>query len=72
MTAGSIPRFQEGEAVRFLGGQGKIQRYKPEAGTWSYWIEMSMGLEPEFGRVGYETTVVLLEADLSHLEGELA
>jgi hypothetical protein len=31
---------------------------------------MAMGLEPDFGRVGYETTVVLLEAELEPLTNE--
>ncbi|WP_263970519.1 hypothetical protein [Leptolyngbya sp. KIOST-1] len=35
-----------------------------EAETWFYTIEMTSGPEPDFGRVGGETTVLLSEADL--------
>ncbi|UBF30576.1 hypothetical protein K9N68_35970 (plasmid) [Kovacikia minuta CCNUW1] len=66
MTASTIsaPEFQRGQRVSFTGGEGIIQAYKFEAGSWTYQVEMAMGLEPDFGRVGYETTIVLGEADL--------
>lgn len=69
-----IPRFRAGQSVSFMGGEGVIQSYKVEAGSWAYQIEMAMGLEPACGRVGYETTVVLAEVDLRALKqqsGEL-
>lgn len=50
--------------VRFLGGVGKIKSFHPDSNTWTYAIEMEMGLEPDFGRVGAETTVILYEEDI--------
>ncbi|WP_088891072.1 hypothetical protein [Leptolyngbya ohadii] len=59
-----VPRFNCEQMVRFVGGQGKIKAYHPESGSWQYMVEMEMGPEPDMGRIGYETTVVLLESDL--------
>ena len=42
----------------------KIKSLQKEAGTWIYIVEMSMGSEPDFGRLGAETTVVLEEQDI--------
>lgn len=64
----SQPRFGRGQSVRFTGREGIVQDYTSEAGTWAYQIEMAMGQEPDFGRVGYETTVFLVEAELEALE----
>lgn len=66
-TRTSMPKFRRGQSVCFVGGKGIIQSYQPEAGTWAYQIEMEMGLEPDFGRVGHETRVVLAEAELKLL-----
>ncbi|PSB15253.1 hypothetical protein C7B61_09945 [filamentous cyanobacterium CCP1] len=66
-SAMSTPKFCRGQSVCFIGGQGTIQSYQPEAGTWAYQVEMEMGLEPDFGRVGHETRVVLAEAELESL-----
>jgi hypothetical protein len=59
------PRFGKGQRVNFIGGSGTIKSCRPDAGRWSYLIEMEMGPEPEMGRIGYETTIQLTEADLS-------
>jgi hypothetical protein len=59
-----IPRFNLNQTVRFTGGCGKIKTYKPNSGTWAYTIEMELGPEPEIGRVGFETTVLLDEVDI--------
>ena len=59
-----VPRFHPTQRVRFLGGEGIVQSYRFEAETWMYLIEMALGAEPNCGRVGGETTVVLTEADL--------
>lgn len=64
-TVATAPRFREGEKVTFLGGAGRIKNYQLEAGHWTYMVEMAMGPEPEMGRIGYETTVLLNEADLA-------
>lgn len=57
-------KFHEGQAVCFLGGAGIVQSRQFESGSWHYQVQMEMGPEPEMGRVGYETTIWLFEADL--------
>ena len=52
------------QQVSFLGGEGSVKSFTYEAKTWLYIIEMTQGPEPDFGRVGGETTVLLSEADL--------
>ena len=59
-----VPSFRHAQRVSFVGGEGIVQSYKPEEGTWKYLIEMPLGLEPDCGRVGAETMVFLDEADL--------
>ncbi len=58
------PRFSNGQQVYFVGGEGVIKSYHTEAGTWAYHIMMNMGQEPNFGRIGHETTIVLIETEL--------
>jgi hypothetical protein len=58
------PSFHPAQRVSFVGGEGIVRSYRPEAGTWTYLVEMALGLEPDFGRVGAETMVLLNEADL--------
>ena len=60
----ALPRFFKSQVVCFIGGVGTVKSYQPNSNTWSYAIEMDMGPEPEFGRVGSETTIFLLEADI--------
>ncbi|MBD2060037.1 hypothetical protein H6F88_29275 [Oculatella sp. FACHB-28] len=66
MTATLIrrPIFRPMQRVSFVGGEGIVRSYKPNAGTWAYLVEMPLGLNPDFGRVGAETMVLLNEADL--------
>lgn len=59
-----VPSFRQDQRVSFMGGEGIVRSYRPEAGTWTYLVEMALGLEPDFGRVGAETMVLLNEADL--------
>ena len=59
-----LPKFHNTQWVSFVGGEGIVRRYTPESGTWTYLIEMALGLEPDFGRVGAETMILLTEADL--------
>ncbi|MEH2258396.1 hypothetical protein [Nostoc sp.] len=59
-----LPKFRNTQWVSFVGGEGIVRSYTPESGTWTYLIEMVLGLEPEFGRVGAETMILLTEADL--------
>ncbi|MEH2278879.1 MAG: hypothetical protein V7K40_29855 [Nostoc sp.] len=60
-----LPKFCNSQLVSFVGGEGIVRSYTPESGTWTYLIEMALGLEPDFGRVGAETMILLTEADLS-------
>jgi hypothetical protein len=60
----SRPRFRQGQTVQFVGGSGTIQDYRCESGTWTYLVEMLLGPEPEMGRIGSETTIVLYETDI--------
>lgn len=64
----SMPKFSPDQPVRFIGGEGKVREFRAEAGNWSYLIEMELGEEPEIGRIGYETMVLLSETDLNALE----
>lgn len=64
-TLTKVPQFCQGEKVGFLGGVGTIKSYQLEANSWIYAVEMAMGPEPVMGRIGYETTVLLDEADLT-------
>ena len=59
------PKFQRWQQVNFSGGSGTVKSYQAEAGSWSYVIQMEMGPEPEFGRVGSETEILLFETDLN-------
>ncbi|MEH1947716.1 MAG: hypothetical protein V7K77_12305 [Nostoc sp.] len=58
------PKFRNAQWVSFVGGEGIVRSYTPEYGRWMYLIEMALGLEPDFGRVGAETMILLTEADL--------
>lgn len=58
------PQFREGQQVRFIGGVGTIRSLRPAADSWMYQVEMEMGPEPDTGRIGYETTIVLAEIDV--------
>jgi hypothetical protein len=58
------PNFCPTQRVRFVGGEGVVRSCKTEAGSWTYLVEMPLGREPSFGRVGPEAMVVLNESDL--------
>ncbi len=62
------PQFHCHQTVRFVGGTGKIKSVQQQAICWAYHVEMSMGVEPDFGRVGAETTIVLEEQELYPIE----
>jgi len=59
-----IHRFQPAQRVRFVGGEGIVRNLKLETGTWKYLVEIPLGDEPSFGRVGAETMVLLSETEL--------
>ncbi|MDX2231682.1 MAG: hypothetical protein NW220_18755 [Leptolyngbyaceae cyanobacterium bins.349] len=58
------PQFSAGQMVHFIGGVGTVKSFRPDSGSWTYQVEMEMGPEPEMGRIGYETTVMLSEVDM--------
>ncbi len=58
------PKFDRHQTVCFLGGTGKIKSIQKQAICWAYHVEMSLGVEPDFGRVGAETTILLEEQDI--------
>jgi hypothetical protein len=63
----SPPKFSQEQMVCFPGGTGTIRRCHLESGTWAYTVEMALGPEPDLGRVGSETTILLHEADIEEL-----
>ncbi len=58
------PRYAKEQIVCFVGGAGTILSCRPDSDTWIYVVEMELGPEPDMGRVGSETTVLLDEADI--------
>jgi hypothetical protein len=56
--------FKLAQRVKFLGGEGIVRHVKFEDRHWTYLVEMPLGREPEFGRVGAETMVLLSETEL--------
>ncbi|HEY9860029.1 MAG TPA: hypothetical protein V6D16_11035 [Candidatus Obscuribacterales bacterium] len=61
------PRFHSHQRVCFVGGCGTIKYCQPYAQTWIYAIEMELGPEPEMGRIGAETTILLNESEIQGL-----
>jgi len=64
-----MPRFGNNQRVRFTGGEGIVRKLQYEFSSWDYLIEMEMGIEPDFGRVGAETMIILNEAELCTVSG---
>ncbi|WP_036487853.1 hypothetical protein [Myxosarcina sp. GI1] len=58
------PKFELNQTVSFIGGIGKIKDCQLEINEWTYTVEMIMNSEPDFGRIGTETTIVLEESDI--------
>jgi hypothetical protein len=56
--------FDRGQLVKFIGGEGIIRSFEFKGRAWTYLVEMPMGIEPKFGRVGAETMVLLKETEL--------
>lgn len=59
-----IPRFSKGQRVGFVGGEGTVRSCWTDSETWAYAVEMKLGPEPDMGRVGSETIVILHEAEI--------
>lgn len=68
----TVARFRKGQEVVFLGGSGVVKGRYLESGHWMYAVQMQMGPEPEVGRIGYETTVIMPELDLTTAEPNLS
>ncbi len=68
MPVMTMPKFSPAQSVRFIGGKGTVKEFRAEAGDWSYLIEMELGEEPEMGRIGYETMILLSETDLNAID----
>lgn len=60
----TAPKFRKDQTVEFIGGTGKIKQYHFEICEWIYLVEMKLGLEPSFGRIGCETMILLPEIDI--------
>lgn len=58
------PRFRKGQFVSFVGGMGIVKSFQSSSGRWVYLVEMPLGNLPEFGRVGQEASILLVESDL--------
>lgn len=67
-TVVSKPKFSPDQSVCFIGGKGTVKEFRADAGRWSYVVEMELGDEPEMGRIGYETMLLLSETDLNAID----
>jgi hypothetical protein len=63
-TSMKVHSFDRDQRVRFLGGEGIVRNFKFEAESWTYLVEMPLGVEPNFGRIGAEAMVLLSETEL--------
>ena len=70
LTPKSPPKFRQEQVVCFQGGTGRIDSYYWESGIWVYIVEMALGPEPDTGRVGSETTIVLHEEEVQAVINE--
>ncbi len=64
ISSHKVNRFHREQQVRFIGGEGVVRNVKFESGSWKYLVEMPLGVEPNFGRIGAETMVLLSETEL--------
>lgn len=60
-------QFSYNQQVCFIGGTGTVKEYCFGAGKWLYTIEMPLSPEPEMGRVGSETQIVLEEIEIQEV-----
>lgn len=63
-TIDRVHTFSREQKVKFVGGEGIVRNFKFEDERWLYVVEMPLGREPEFGRIGAETMVLLSETEL--------
>ena len=62
------PKFRPFQQVYFLGGMGKIISCFADAGKWMYAVEMPLGQEPDMGRIGSETIILMQETEIYQIE----
>ncbi|MBE9169666.1 hypothetical protein IQ238_19775 [Pleurocapsales cyanobacterium LEGE 06147] len=60
----TAPKFHKDQQVTFIGGSGKIEDCFLDSGTWVYLVKMELDTEPEMGRIGYETTLLLHQTEI--------
>ncbi len=60
----TLPKFSQYQQVHFLGGNGTILFWQPNAGDWLYGVEMPITTESDMDRVGYETVILVPEIEL--------
>jgi len=63
-TIDRVQTFKREQKVKFVGGEGIVRNFKFEDERWLYVVEMPLGREPVFGRIGAETMVLLSETEL--------
>lgn len=68
MSNAIVPKFCKDQQVSFSGGLEKIKNYFLDSGMWLYTIEMELGPEPDMGRIGSETTILLHQVELHEVE----
>ena len=56
------------QKVYFIGGIGTVKDCCFDSGKWLYTIEMPLGIEPEMGRIGAETKIVLEEMEVQAID----
>lgn len=61
------PQFSYNQQVCFIGGMGTVKDCCFDAGKWIYTIEMPLGPEPEMGRIGPETQILLEEIEIQEV-----
>ena len=61
-------RFKYNQKVYFTGGIGRVKDCCFDSGKWSYTIEMPLSVEPDLGRIGAETQVVLEEMEVQAID----
>lgn len=59
-----MPKYSQKQFVCFNGGMGTVKGCQANARTWIYAVEMPLTPNPSMGRVGNETTILLLETEI--------
>jgi hypothetical protein len=59
-----MPKYSQKQIVCFSGGMGAVKSCFSDSGTWMYAVEMPLDSNPAIGRIGEETTILLLETEI--------